>query len=373
MNKNLRFIENLNQGNTTGYNYTWTLSDRQSTYYKQSQQQLQYEEAIAKTGDNVFFGINPTKTPKSPNQRAIKTDVCRLNAVFLDLDGRSEKKPNNPESVEELVSFLDNTLLPSPNFIVRSGERGIHAYYIIKNGFPISGDESREKAEALTKGFVKFIQSEGKKLGYHFDSVSDLPRVGRMPGSYNNKTDEQILVEIIRESNELFNFEDLCRFIPEVDKKPISKRQPFAAKTNKDLSNELAKFEPIFAGCPFIRNSVENAKSLSEPPWYHTLTIASRCENGRELCHQISEGYSDYSFEETEKKIDHALSETTGPTTCQYISETLAFSGCQSCPIKQTGNLISPIGLGFIQTELARIVSKYVYCLTTNQYFEVEA
>ena len=179
------------------------------------------------------------------------------------------------------------------------------------------------------------------------------------------------LVEIIRENDELFNFEELSNFIPETEPKKLANRS-FKAKGNKGLSDEVAKFEPIYAGCPFIRDSVDNAKSVSEPAWYHTLTIASRCEDGRAVCHQISEVYPDYNYDETERKIDHALSDACGPTTCQFISDTLAFSGCQSCPIKQTGNLTSPIGLGFIQTELARIVSKYVYCLTTNQYFEVE-
>jgi len=372
MTKNLRFIENLNQGNTTGYNYTWKLKNKKSAYFKQSQRQLQYEEAIAATGDNVFFGINPTKTPKSSNQRATREDICRLNAVFADLDCRSESKPNNPETVAELIKFLDGTILPPPNYIIGSSG-GIHAYWIVEGGFPISDEASRKKAEALTKGFNKLIQSEGKKVGHLFDGVGDLPRVGRMPGSYHNKSDTPKLVEIVSESDELFTFSDLLQFIPEPQKKPPAKRQSFSSKSKDNLSDDKAKFDSIYQGCPFIRNSVDNAITLDEPSWLHTLTIASRCEDGRVICHQISEGYKDYDFDETERKITHASSESSGPTTCQYISENLAFSGCQSCPIKQTGTLTSPIGLGFIQSELSRLVSKYVYCLTTNQYFEVGA
>lgn len=180
------------------------------------------------------------------------------------------------------------------------------------------------------------------------------------------------LVKIIRECEDLFSFEELSRFVPKAGTNKPANRS-FKSKGSEGLSDGVAKFEPIYAGCPFIRDSVDNAKSVSEPAWYHTLTIASRCEDGRALCHQISEGYPTYNYDETERKIDHALSESGGPTTCRFISETLAFSGCESCPINQTGNLTSPIGLGFIQTELARVISKYVYCLTTNQYFEVGA
>lgn len=186
MDKNPRFFETLNQGKTTGYNYTWTLKNKQSTYFKQNQQQLQYEEAIAQTGDNVFFGINPTKTPKSSHKRATNKDVCRLRAIFADLDCRSKNKPNNPETLKGIIEFLDSTILPPPNYIVDSGNGG-HAYWIVKGGFEITDDESRKKAEALTKGFNKILKDAGAKLGYSFDSCHDLARVARMPGSYNNK------------------------------------------------------------------------------------------------------------------------------------------------------------------------------------------
>lgn len=178
------------------------------------------------------------------------------------------------------------------------------------------------------------------------------------------------LVKIIRECDDLFSFEELSSFVPLVDTKKPTKR-PLRAKRKEGLSDAVAKFEPIYAGCTFIKSSVDNAKLVSEPAWYHTLGIVSRCEDGRAVCHQISEGYSDYDFDETERKIDHALSENSGPTTCAYISEGLGFEGCKSCPLKQTGKLTSPIGLGFLQSELTELISKNVYCLTTNQFFEV--
>ena len=88
------------------------------------------------------------------------------------------------------------------------------------------------------------------------------------------------LVEIIRKSDELFSFEELSSFIPKADtKKPAN--LSFKTNRNEASPDEMAKFRPIYAGCPFVRDSVDNAKSVSEPAWYHTLTIASRCEDGR--------------------------------------------------------------------------------------------
>lgn len=368
----LQFLNKLNTGKTTGYTNTWTLPDKETTWYKRNQRQSQYDEATSQTGKNVFFSINPTKTPKSSSQRATNKDVSELSAIFLDLDGRNDKKPKNPETPQELIKFLDGTILPPPTYIVSTGN-GIHAYWIVEGGFLITDDESRKNAEALTKSFTGIAQSEGKKLGYSFDSCHDLARVGRVPGSYNNKSDTPKLVEIVKESDEVFTFEELCAFMPELEVNPAVKRQNFTTSNNSEKSDSVAKFGPIYEACPFIKNSVDNASTLNEPIWYHTLTVASRCKDGRAVCHQISEGYADYDFDETEQKITQALSKASGPTTCKHIANDLNFAGCKSCPMKQTGNLTSPIGLGFLQTELAKILSKYVYCLTTNQFFEVGA
>lgn len=371
MHKNLRFFKNLNQGNTTGYNYTWTLSNKQAAYYKQNQQERQYEDAIAKSGDNVFFGINPTKTPKSASQRATNKDVCRLNAVFLDLDGKNEKKPNNPDTAEELIEFLENTILPSPNYIVGSGN-GIHAYWIVKEGFFIKSDDDRAKAQALTKGFNSLIQSEGKKLGFSFDGVGDLARIGRMPGTFNNKNNTPKLVEIVHESDELFTFEELTGFLPEREQKDLdSQRRRTNSNTETDYSK--ASYKSIFAGCAFIRHCENKAKDLEEPSWYHAISIVARCEDGRSYCHEISERYDGYSFEEVERKIDHALGATSGPTTCEHIATGLNFEGCRNCPLRHSTALTSPIGLGLIKPEVANLVGRYIYVLKTNQFYEVAA
>ena len=368
----LQFMKKLNTGKKTSYGYSWTLPDKKTTPYKSTHYERQYTETVAQQCKNSFFAINGTKIPMPPNKRAKNEDISEQRCVFWDGDGRSNSKPNNPETVNELIDFLDSTILPPPNYIVSTGN-GIHAYWIIEGGFTIHNEEEREKAKGLSQGFNAVLMSEGKKLGYKFDNCSDLARVGRMPGSYNNKGDTPKLVEIVRQSEEQYSFQELCEFIPKPEVKATKPRQNFKAKNNEKQSDGLAKFDSIYEGCPFVKNSIDNSETLEEPIWYHTLTIASRCEDGRAVCHQISEGYADYDFDETERKITHALSESSGPTTCKYIADTLTFSGCKSCPIKQTGKLTSPIGLGFIQSELAKVVSKYVYCLTTNQYFEVEA
>ena len=106
----------------------------------------------------------------------------------------------------------------------------------------------------------------------------------------------------------------------------------------------LANFNLVKKGCAFILHCAEDAKTLPEPDWYYGLTIATRCIQGQEICHEISKPYPGYTFEETEKKIDHAFKDS-GPVTCEKIAELTSEEYCKTCPHR--GTVKSPIQLGY--------------------------
>lgn len=106
-----------------------------------------------------------------------------------------------------------------------------------------------------------------------------------------------------------------------------------------------ADFNRISDKCPFIAHCRDDAETLSEPDWYILLTIAARCENGRRLSHRLSDRYPGYTPEETEAKIDQALS-NTGPYCCQTIRK-INGTYCNTCPYR--GQIRSPIVLGTVR------------------------
>jgi hypothetical protein len=92
---------------------------------------------------------------------------------------------------------------------------------------------------------------------------------------------------------------------------------------------------PVLAHCRFLQHCRDHAVDLPEPWWWAMIGNFARLEGGREAIHALSAPYPKYSQEETEQKIEHALS-GPGPHTCAYIQQDLGFTGCPpgGCGVK---------------------------------------
>jgi hypothetical protein len=103
---------------------------------------------------------------------------------------------------------------------------------------------------------------------------------------------------------------------------------------------------PVLRQCRFLQHCRDAAATLSEPEWYAMVSNVARLEGGRETVHTFSDAYPRYSPTETDKKIVHAL-HAAGPHTCQYIQQTLGFTGCPpgGCGVK------APAVLGLSQRD----------------------
>lgn len=110
-----------------------------------------------------------------------------------------------------------------------------------------------------------------------------------------------------------------------------------------------AILDPV-KGCKFLVFTTTMPEKVSEPEWYASTSITGRFPEGRKYTHKVSEGHPGYSYQETENKIDQALS-ASGPRTCKSIE---AISDkCVTCVHRGT-NLVSPIrieGPDHIKTE----------------------
>lgn len=120
-----------------------------------------------KDGFNVYFGVNPRS-----GRRGTKEDIEYASAFYADLDFYKIKGGK-----EEATKKLDEFHL-SPTAIIESGN-GLHAYWLFHEAVLI---ENREKHEAINKALCKALGS---------DSVQDISRILRLPGTQNLKDPEQ--------------------------------------------------------------------------------------------------------------------------------------------------------------------------------------
>jgi P4 family phage/plasmid primase-like protien len=134
-------------------------------------------EALTDLSANVWYEINPAQA----DGRCKAEDVSRLAAVWIDIDFK-DTGIQSAERAHELVELITDLINVPPTAIVYSGH-GLQPYWSID---PEEEFTQGRGASILTRwgAFVRWVAaSQGGQL----DSVFDLPRIFRAPGSINFK------------------------------------------------------------------------------------------------------------------------------------------------------------------------------------------
>lgn len=292
-----------------------------------------------KSDSDLYFALGVLGTSPKRGQRGKIDDVKAVPGLWLDIDcAEGEHSAENLPTFEEAEAKL-LTAFPSPSILVHSGG-GLHAYWLFPELFSTVAAADREAVKRLSERFQRaFIQFAKEKHGWKLDNTSDLARVLRIPGSINHKQKDNLKpVTILSAVEKRYSVQDLEEAVNHLEGQ-VSKQQP----ANVARADRKAALEPIVKGCGFVKHCQDNAERLPEPDWYKMLTIVANTEEGPKTAHEWSQKDPRYSFEETEGKIQHALSDT-GPVTCQKIQDEHGLEFCQGCQF--LNKVKSPIVIG---------------------------
>jgi P4 family phage/plasmid primase-like protien len=137
-------------------------------------------DALDDLGNNIWFEINPS----SVTGRATAQDITRLAGFYIDIDYK-DGGAGSARNAKLFMDMLTSLIGVGPSAIVFSGH-GIQPYWSI--------DTEEEYDFGLAQGvlnrwgvFCKFL---GGTMDTSLDSVFDLPRIFRVPGSQNMKDAE---------------------------------------------------------------------------------------------------------------------------------------------------------------------------------------
>ena len=158
-------------------------------------------------GYDIFYGVCLTDMPIPEHIRSKKNDISLQTGIWVDIDiiGGVHLGDNYPTTVETAISFLPF----KPSMIVNSGY-GIHAYYLFSKALVI-GDYNRNEAETRNKKLISIARHNARIYGKAVDSVQDLSRIMRMPGTFNYKSDSAIppLCRVIKLENVVYRVNEL--------------------------------------------------------------------------------------------------------------------------------------------------------------------
>jgi hypothetical protein len=136
------------------------------------------------TDANCFFGVNPVTGPARTNSgRGNEANVTRLAGLPVDLDVKPGACPSL-DVADAIIAEVGIILGTRPSITVDSGT-GRHAYWPASDGHITDGDIT--VARALVRRFGRLVAVVAGKHDVRVDAVFDLPRMMRVPGTFNCK------------------------------------------------------------------------------------------------------------------------------------------------------------------------------------------
>lgn len=160
-----------------------------TAYFEEVDAAAQYAKSIKDT--NVYFGLGVTRANLPDSKRPSALQVCGIPGFWIDIDiadsgaHKASNLPRSQQDAEELISAAIPRHM-QPTILTHSGH-GLHAYWLFKEPWLFENEEERIQAASLMQRFVLSFKFHAAMRGWKLDSVFDLARVLRVPGSINHK------------------------------------------------------------------------------------------------------------------------------------------------------------------------------------------
>lgn len=134
-----------------------------------------------------YLGNGLANGPKGTHQRAKANEIVAIPGLWTDADiaDPGHKKQNLPQSIDHAMALLGAMPFP-PTLVVHSGG-GLQAWTLFDKPWVFQGPEDHAAAAALSESWNKLFIAICAKQGLTADSVHDLSRVFRLPGTWNVK------------------------------------------------------------------------------------------------------------------------------------------------------------------------------------------
>ncbi|MDQ1239039.1 MAG: hypothetical protein QG577_1224, partial [Thermodesulfobacteriota bacterium] len=291
---------------------------------------------VLKDRDNILVAMGLQRGKLSHPQRGAEKGVVAIPGFWFEFDlwnpMRDSKCPREtfPQTREEIIQFLDDSL-PKPTVLLDTGG-GFHGFWVFKNPLIISSDKDRKEAKALSTAWHNRLANLGIQFNWHFDNVSSLEHLMRIPGTINHKYGTIVTIEQIGET---FQEDDLMIFT--AGNASGAHKQAANGTDGNTLNPELVK---LVNRCTFLKHCEEDAATLSETEWHRMVCILASTGGGPELIHHLSKPYHKYNSDETDKKIQNAIIKNPGPITCEHLKS--IWNCGQDCKVTSPIHLLKP-------------------------------
>lgn len=235
----------------------WTLPDKRSTWFNHFGNLDGF--ANANRQKDVYTGVSlGAKDAKlSDKVRVSSNDSAGIAGLWADIDIASieHQKQNLPPTMKDALALI-SAVGYEPSITVHSGH-GLQCWWLFKEPWMFQSVTERRVAQNTCQSWNEMLAKAFNKQGWTIDSVYDLARVMRLPGTTNYKS-KPVPVKVIAESN--FRWNDIPKLPEPTESRqnPISETLP--VKVGKlylspDLEPPALKLELLLEAYPKFRFS----------------------------------------------------------------------------------------------------------------------
>lgn len=156
----------------------------------------------------IYTGPGMTRARKTEHQRTRAHQIDAIPGFWADIDfmGGPHEAKNYPPDFEAAVALASATGAV-PTAIIRTGH-GIHAWWLFHEPLIIESDAEREDLYRSSLDWSSTLRHHAERLGgWKIDSVFDLTRVLRVPGTMNLRVEGDPRLAEIHEMDETRRYE----------------------------------------------------------------------------------------------------------------------------------------------------------------------
>jgi len=190
--------------------------------------------------NDVYFQVSLSHQDYGSHHRnsadeAKNKPISYLPALFADIDikGVSSNGKRYPSNISECEKIYN-----IPGFeptIVNSSGNGIHAFWCFDKPIHCNNRVEREQSADLLHRFKYMLQMHAAEYGFNVDSVQDLVRILRFPGTINTKNNQKRLCETLSITSNRYSKDYILSLLPA--------QLPLIQQT---IRNELSTYQPNY-------------------------------------------------------------------------------------------------------------------------------
>lgn len=213
------------------YSYLWTKQDKATYPFKVSDadaRKLMARRAVSLSdeGKDVYIGVNGGSEPAQAGQRYTASQVTLQTATVTDIDVEGGNHSSTANKIYPPNFAVAKNFLPFDTSLVVDSGHGLHAYCVYSEPINITA-LNRAACETRNRKFIEAVRRRAGVFGKAVDGVGDLPRVLRVPGTYNYRLgrDNPPLCKLVEVNDIRFTPADMDERLAALETKPVSIQQ----------------------------------------------------------------------------------------------------------------------------------------------------